>query len=61
VYVGDDESFSHKMTMKENKKQKTKKKEFHTNEKLYCCYYFLKQLVHGKNKNKTEKQKINDF
>jgi hypothetical protein len=46
MYVGDDESFSHKMTMKENKlnqKPKIPEKEFHSNEQiilLYCCCFF---------------------
>jgi hypothetical protein len=48
MYVGDDESFSHKMTMKENKlnqKPKIPEKEFHSNEQiillLYCCCCFF--------------------
>jgi hypothetical protein len=52
VYVGDDESFSHKMTMKENRN----KKQILDKKKKYSSGWFYNKKI----KNKRKK-KINDF
>lgn len=63
MYVGDDESFSHKMTMKENKlnqKPKIPEKEFHSNEQiilLYCCCFFQFGTYSRRIKQKPKRNK----